>query len=77
LNIYNKSFGNTIKTTDLQGTDQIVVKIARYIGVERFDHGKPADCLLRNKLDILPNLTEITLANFEKLFELINKTMGN
>jgi len=76
LNIYNKTFTKTHKSTDLMGTDQIVTRIARYEGIERFDHGKPADYFLRNKLDILPNLSLTTLTNFENLIEKINKTMG-
>lgn len=76
LSIYNKSFGKAYKSTDLQGSDQIVIRIARYEGIERFDHGKPADYFLRNKLDILPKLSSITLTNFENLIEKINKTMG-
>lgn len=76
LSIYNNSFGKAYKSTDLQGSDQIVTRIARYEGVERFDHGKPADYFLRNKLDILPKLSLITLTNFENLIEKINKTMG-
>jgi len=76
LSIYNKSFGKAYKSTDLQGSDQIVTRIARYEGIERFDHGKPADYFLRNKLDILPKLSSTTLTNFENLIEKINKTMG-
>jgi len=64
LSIYNKSFGKTYKPTDLQGSDQIVTRIARYEGIERFDHGKPADYFLRNKLDTLPNQSLTTLTNF-------------
>lgn len=76
LSIYNKSFGKAYESTDLQGSDQIVTRIARHEGIERFDHGKPADYFLRNKLDILPKLSLTTLTNFENLIEKINKTMG-
>lgn len=76
LDIYNKTFNKTTRGTDLQGTDQIVSKIARLEGVERFDHGRPADYFLRNKLDILPKLTEKTLTNFENLIDRINTTFG-
>src|SRR5690554_814139 len=75
LSIYNKSFGKTHKPSDLQGTDQIVTKIARFEGIGRFDHGKPADYFLRNKLEILPKLSESTLTNFENLIVKINQTM--
>ena len=76
LDIYNISFGKVHKSTDLHGSDQIVTRIARYEGIERFDHGKPADYFLRNKLDILPKLSSTTLENFEYLIERINKTIG-
>lgn len=75
LKIYNKVFAKTHKETDLQGTDQIVTRIARLEGIDRFDHGNPADYFLRNKLDILAGLSETTLTNFENLIVRINKTI--
>src|SRR6266478_6540583 len=36
------------------GTDSIVAKIARNLGVDRFDHGRPADILLRERDTFLP-----------------------
>ena len=45
LNLYNAAFAKTLKSHDLQGTDAIVAKIARKEGVDRFDHGRPADGL--------------------------------
>lgn len=76
LNIYNKTFKKTTKASDLKGSDQIVNKLARHEGIERFDHGRPADYFLRNKLEILPKLTETTLSNFENLIDRVNKTFG-
>jgi len=76
LNIYNKAFGKSYNASDLPGTDQIVTRIARFEGITRFDHGKPADYLLRNKIEVLPALSAETLTNFENLIEQINKTMG-
>ena len=76
LDIYNKTFKKKVKSTELQGTDQIVNKLARLEGIERFDHGRPADYFLRNKLDILPKLSETTLNNFENLIIRINETLG-
>ena len=76
LNIYNKTFKKATKPTDLQGSDQIVSKIARHEGIDRFDHGRPADYFLRNKIDILSNLSEVTLVNFENLIDKINATFG-
>lgn len=77
LKIFNETFGEEIKIEDLQGNDQIVNKIARFKGIPRFNHGKPADYFLRNRDKILPNLNNETLDNFEKLFERVNSTFNN
>jgi predicted ATP-dependent endonuclease of OLD family len=77
LKIYNKTFGKSFKISDLQGSDQIVSKLARLEGVDRFDHGRPADYFLRNKLEILPTLSSTTLDNYEKLIEAINRTISS
>jgi hypothetical protein len=52
-----------------------VNKIARHIGVQRFDHGRPADRLLRRRDEFLPKLSETTLKNFENLFVKVNATL--
>jgi len=61
---------------DLKGTDPIVARIARMEGVERFDHGRPADVLLREREAVLSKLSDETLKRFERLFERINNTLG-
>jgi hypothetical protein len=76
LLIYNAAFGSAVKPSDLNGTDQIVNKIARHIGVSRFDHGRPADILLRRRDEFLSKLTEKTLKNFENLFDKVNATLA-
>jgi len=76
LELYNKAFGKTIKTKDLKGNDPIVARIARHEGVERFDHGRPADVLLREREAVLLKFSEETLRHFESLFERINNTLG-
>lgn len=76
LALYNKAFSKSLKATDLQGNDPIVVRIARHEGVDRFDHGRPADVLLREREAILKTLGEETLRRFEDLFTRINKTLG-
>jgi len=53
-----------------------VARIARHEGVERFDHGRPADVLLREREAVLSKLSEDTLKRFETLFERINATLG-
>jgi predicted ATPase len=75
LDLYNQAFSKNIKQTDLSGADPIVTQIARYHGIERFDHGRPADVLLRERDNVISRLSEQTLHRFEVLFERINKTL--
>lgn len=74
LQLYNKAFGKNVNSTDLKGTDPIVTRIARHEGVDRFDHGRPADVLLRERDALLSTLSEDTFKRFEQLFERINST---
>lgn len=76
VGLYNKAFGKSLKAKDLKGNDPIVARIARHEGVERYDHGRPADVLLRERETILSKLSEDTLKRFEILFDRINKTRG-
>jgi hypothetical protein len=76
IKLYNRTFGKNIKSSDLNGDDPIVRRIARHEEMRRFDHGKPSDELLRNRDEILPTLSEVTLNNFVSLFEAINRTLG-
>jgi hypothetical protein len=76
LGLYNRAFGKSIRANDLNGNDPIVERIARHEGVERYDHGRPADVLLREREAILSTLSEDTLKRFEDLFARINKTLG-
>ena len=75
LELYNRAFNAAVKETDLKGDDPIVSRIARHIGVDRFDHGRPADVFLRQRDELLPRLSDATLKRFEALFERINKTI--
>jgi hypothetical protein len=75
LVLYNRAYGKNTSVADLTGTDPIVSRIARFEGVESFDHGRPADVLLRHRDEVLPSLSPETLARFEKLFQRINDTM--
>ncbi|MFO0681438.1 MAG: AAA family ATPase [Sandaracinus sp.] len=75
LKIYNGAFSAKVKPKDLTGTDPIVARLARFANVDRFDHGKPADYLLRHRDDVLPKLQAETLDQFEKLFVAINATL--
>jgi ABC-type multidrug transport system ATPase subunit len=76
LTLYNSAFNATLKEMDLLGNDPIVSRIARHLKVDRFDHGRPADALLRERDVFLPTLSEATVNRFESLFIRINKTLG-
>ena len=58
LLLYNRASGTSIVSTDLKGTDPVVSRIARHQGVDRFDHGRPADVLLRHRDELLPKFSE-------------------
>jgi len=77
LGLYNKAFGKAIKAKDLKGSDPIVARIARHEGVDRYDHGRPADVLLRERETVLSKVSEGTLKRFEDLFGRINETLGS
>ena len=72
--LYNEAFGQKLKPGDLTGTDPIVARIERHTGAE-YDHGKPADVLLRKRDEFLPKIEAETLNRFEKLFQAINATL--
>ncbi|HNQ22306.1 MAG TPA: AAA family ATPase [Phycisphaerae bacterium] len=75
LLLYNRAFETNIKTEELTGTDPLVSRIARHQGLQRFDHGRPAEILLRHRDELLPRLHDDTLRRFETLFERINATL--
>ena len=75
LSLYNKAFGKAIKAKDLKGNDPIVARIARHEGVDRYDHGRPADVLLREREAVLSKLSEDTMKRFESIFNRINETL--
>ena len=77
LKIYNASFGKNLNPSQIPGDDTLVKRIARAEGLSRFDHGKPADWLLRHRDELLPSLSEQTLSNFEKLFTTVNATLAD
>jgi hypothetical protein len=76
LALFNEAFGKTFKSSDLVGNDPIVKRLARLLGVDRYDHGLPATVLLRNYPQILPTLSDETLSRFEALFTRVNATLG-
>jgi hypothetical protein len=62
-----------LKVADLPPGDRIVRRIAEKAG--EFEHGEPADHLLRHRDEMLSQLSTGTLDRFEKLIERINKKM--
>lgn len=76
LSLYNRAFNSAVTEADLVGADPIVSRIARCIKQERFDHGRPADVVLRQRDSFLPSLGADTLDRFESLFQRINSTLG-
>ena len=77
LNLYNGAFGKKLTASVLNGNDPIVKQIARAEGIDNFDHGKPADFLLRNRDAILPNLKQETIGNFDSLFNRLNSILAS
>lgn len=74
LSIYNVAFGQQLDAAKLTGTDPILARIERHTGT-KFDHGKPADILLRRRDEFLPKLAPETLDRFESLYRAINATL--
>ena len=77
LDLYNGAFGKELSASVLNGNDPIVKQIARAEGIDNFDHGKPADFLLRNRDTIFPNLKQETINNFDSLFKRLNSLLAS
>jgi predicted ATP-dependent endonuclease of OLD family len=74
LALFNEAFSSQWTASDLKGTDPIVRQLARAVEKDRYNHGKPAEVLLRKSKTTLNKLTKATLDRFEALFTRINKT---
>ena len=74
LKLYNKAFGRRLTAKGLPPGDRIIDRINRKTGERDYDHGKPADILLRHRDTILPDLASDTLDQFEALFNRLNAT---
>lgn len=72
--LFNAAFGSSISPENLDGKGPILKQVERIRG-EKFDHGPPATEFLRNKVQVLEELSAETLNRFEKLFEQINSTL--
>lgn len=77
LALYNGAFDKKLDVSVLKGDDPIVKQIARAEEIDNFDHGKPADFLLRNRDVIFPNLRQGTIDNFESLFKRLNSLLDS
>jgi predicted ATP-dependent endonuclease of OLD family len=73
LDLYNKTFGKSLKLTDLKGKDRIVKRIERKAG--DFDHGVVAAYYLSNLADSLAGLSTDTLDRFEAVIEALTNAL--
>ena len=71
LRLYNETYGTAVTPAELTGTDSIVARIVRFRGT--YDHGRPADVLLRQRDTLLPRFGQHTLDRFEQLCDRINR----
>jgi predicted ATP-dependent endonuclease of OLD family len=72
LILFNAAFHEypDINLTDLNSDiKQIIIQINKHLGVDRFNHYRPANALLKLQIELSP----ATLDNFEKVFIEINK----
>jgi len=75
LLLFNRAFAENVRAEELVGTDRIVDKLCRHCGWDDFDHGKPADVLLRERDTLLSKMSAETMDAFEDLFARINRTL--
>jgi len=75
LDLFNGAMARKVKVKDLRPGDRIVKRIVELDGGVEFDHGRPADYLLRNRDRLCPGFSATTLDRFERLFERINQTL--
>jgi predicted ATPase len=75
LRLYNPAFAEKTKIGDLPPGDRIVKRLAGLRGGD-FEHGVPADYLLRHRESLLPKFTDTTLDNFERLITRLNQTLA-
>ena len=73
LKLYNKTFGSSIKVSDLPANNRIVKRIEAHIQKE-FNHNDVAETLLRSHHEI--SFTDTSLDRFSTLIKAINDTMN-
>ncbi len=74
LKLFNSAFQEhkNIELSDLNsGINQIIIQINKHLEVERFNHYRPANELVKVSID-KTNFTPQTLDNFEKVFKEMN-----
>jgi hypothetical protein len=71
LRLYNEALGKKVKEADLPPGDRILDRLPQVEG--DFDHGAPADVMLRKRAEVVRKLSATTLDNFEKLLTKINE----
>jgi predicted ATPase len=75
LKLFNSAFTDhsDISVSDLNSSiKQIIIQLNKKLGVERFNHYRPANELVKRGIG-KDNLSAVTLDNFEKVFKIINK----
>lgn len=75
LKLYDAAFKLKTQKAKLPRGDRIVRRLAQAAGQDDFDHGIPADYLLRNRDSLLQDLSAATLDRFEQLLKRINATL--
>jgi energy-coupling factor transporter ATP-binding protein EcfA2 len=74
LKLYNAAFGDDLAEGDLPPDARPLVKRIE-VARSAFDHGRPAEVLMRKAEEHLPSLSEATLRRFELLFEKVNASL--
>lgn len=70
LMLYNCAFSKTIELADINQSEPIMKQLKKLNDGKDFNHYTPANYLAKNIADF--SFSEVTLANFEKLFKKIN-----
>ena len=73
LDLYNLAFKKKLKPDNLSDHHERILKRLESSGEPKFDHWRPAEVLLRDPARV-EKLSEETLANFEALAVILNKT---
>lgn len=74
LELFNEAFKEhlDIKVSDLNTEiNRIILQINKHIGIDRFNHYRPANILAKKSVDIA-HFSEETISNFEAMFTKVN-----